>query len=146
MPDVPDEGAVHVASVVFPSRYLKPRPPFDLNKRVVWEPAPEQAALEVGLFYGRQLTTFETGVRLRFATRLSDGRVVMVAVRYRDFDDSQALDRLSHPHRVYALSAELWNAQPREAIADCAAFAWSNVQDGQAVLIWEITGLSIHRN
>jgi hypothetical protein len=146
MPEMPAAGAVHVASVVFPTRYLKPRPPLELNKPVFWESAPEQGALEVGLFYGRQLATFAPGMRLRFWTRLSDGRVVMVAVRNTEFDDTQAVDRLSRPHKAYALSAQLWNAQPGKAIAHCAAFVWNDVRDGQAVLVWEITGLSIHRN
>jgi hypothetical protein len=146
MPDVPDEGAVHVASVVFPSRFLRLRPPLEANEDVQWEPAPEQGALEVGLFYGRRLATFAPGARLRFWTSLSDGRVAMVAVRNTDLDGAQVLERLSGTHEMSALSAELWNAPPGEAIADCAAFVWNDVRDGQAVVIWEITGLSIHRN
>jgi hypothetical protein len=147
MPDVPDAGAVHVASVVFPSRYLRPWPPLQLSKPVSWEPAPERGALAVGLFYGRQLTRPEPPTRLRFATRLSDGRFVMIAVRnVVDFDDSQAVDRLSSPHEEYVLSDELRNARPGEVIADCAAIVWSDVQDGQAVSLWEITDLSVHRN
>jgi hypothetical protein len=146
MPDVPDAGAVHVASVIFPSRFLTPRPQLMLNKPVRWEPAPEEGALELGLFYGGRMTNFEPGVRLRFATRLSDGRVVMIAVRSTDFDGGKVLEQLSGPHRYYALSGELWNASPGDAIPDCAAFVWSEVRDGQAVVIWEITGLSIQRN
>lgn len=146
MPDVPDDGAVHVASVVFPSRFLRPRPPLKPNETVFWEPAPELGALEVGVFYGRQLATFASGSRLRFWTRLGDGRVVMVAVRNTDADATHVVDRLSRPNTMYALSAALWNASPGEAIASCAAFVWSDVRDGQAVVIWEVTGLSIHRN
>ena len=86
MPEVPDRGAVHVASIVFPSRFLKRRPPLELRTPVRWEPAPEQGALEIGLFYGNRLATFAPGSTLRFATGLRDGRVVMVAVRSTDDD------------------------------------------------------------
>ena len=48
-----------------------------------------------------------------------------------------------YPRVGFILSAELWNAPPGEVVSDCAAFAWSQVLDGQAVMIWEITGLSI---
>lgn len=146
MPEVPAAGAVHVASVIFPSRFLKPRPSLMLSKPVFWEAAPEEGALEVGLFYGGPMANFEPGVRLRFATRLSDGRSVMIAVRSTDFDGGRVLDQLSGCHRYYALSGELWNASPGYVIPDCAAFVWSDVRDGQAVAIWEITGLNIQRN
>lgn len=145
MPDLPDKGVAHVASIVFPSPFLRHRPSLRLTKPMFWELAPQQGALEVGLFYGRRLATFAPPARLRFWTRLSDGRVVMVAVRSTDFDD-QVLDPLRRPHKTYPLSAEFWNSPPGEAIEDCSALLWSDVKDGQAVVIWEISGVSISRN
>lgn len=148
MPEMPDSGAAHVASVIFPARFLRAGATLQLNKPVFWEEAPDQGALEVGFFYGKRLLdqgSFGRAV-LRFTTSLSDGRVVMVATCCVNFDEERILGQSMGQHKMHAMSPELWALPPGQELKDCDFFVWSDVKDGEAVAIWAISGVNIRRD
>lgn len=149
MPQLSDTGAVHVASVVFPSRFLAPGPAPCPTERVYWLAAPENGAVELGLFYTRVLPhkmRFEHGARPRLTTSLQDGRFVLAVTRETEFDEARVLGGFLGQRRVYALSRELWESHPGDVLAGCAGFLWSDVRDGGAVVIWDIRGVDIRRD
>jgi hypothetical protein len=148
MPAMSDSGAVHVASVIFPTRFLRTGAPLELNKSVFWEGSPDRGALEVGFFYGKHLLDQRSvgPAVLRFRTSLSDGRVVMVITRCTDFAEERILEQSCGQHRMYAFSPELWALSPGQELKDADLFAWNDVKDGEAVAIWAISGANIRRN
>jgi hypothetical protein len=150
MPALPNNGVAHVASVIFPSRFLRTGTPAKLTKPVHWFPAPDQGALEVGFFYGRVRATYESpkaaGLGVKFFATLSDGRVFTVVARHTEFAEKQILDQCFREHRVYAFDPELWKLAPGERLKDLDMFPWSDVKDGEAIAVWAITGVDVRRD
>lgn len=91
-PPTPDIGAAHVASIIFPTIFLKLPEPQGTEKKplIIFEPAPLGKA-EVGFFYSREdaatlePTLLQIGQPI-VCTTLNNGETITVVVRQADFD------------------------------------------------------------
>jgi hypothetical protein len=149
----PDVGAVHVASVVFPTDYLKKTDtPIGTAKKplTIFSPAPSGSAVEVGFFYSREPAEalepklVKIGKPLIRAT-LDNGESVSIVVRQAKFDPaflptrekSEGIKKLVHV--VIPVGAEM---------SDLTAAVWNSpADDGTGCLyIVEVGGVAARRN
>jgi hypothetical protein len=149
----PDTGAVHVASVLFPTDYLRnTESPMATAKRplTVLTPAPAGGSIEVGFFYSREpVETLEgklakVGMPL-FRVTLDNGESVSMVVRQTGFDKGF----LPPPEKLKKLGGTVHVEIPGGTeMSDLTAAAWNcPVEDGSGTLfVAEIGGVTLRRN
>ena len=148
-PETPSVGVVQVASIMFPTDFLRGTiPPFKSGlKRLPITLAPPGHAIEVGLFYSRADPP-TTRTELENAERscldyfsLPSGENVALAWCVIPFDP--ALIPPPSKGVGHALSGA---PKPGEAIENCGGVAYSIPPDGQMLTLVEINGATIKRN
>jgi hypothetical protein len=148
----PEAGAVHVASVLFPTDYLRnAAAPQGTAKRPLklFTPAPPGGAVEVSFFYSREAS--ET-LEAKFAklclpllrVTLDNGESVSIMVRKTEFDNKF----LPPPEKLEKLSGPVHIEMPAGTeMSDLTAAVWNSpVEDGTGTLIIaEIGGVALRR-
>jgi hypothetical protein len=149
----PDSGAIHVASVLFPTDYLKStKVPEGTAKRplTILTPAPPGKAVEVSYFYSREPAEtlgpkFAKLCIPLFRVTLDNGDSVSIVVRQTEFDKRF----LPPPEQMQRLS-DTTNVEipPGTETPNLTAAVWNDpVENGFGTLIVaEIGGVTLRRN
>jgi hypothetical protein len=149
--EIPLKGAVHVASIVFPSDHLVlPQPAGSSGKPVViFGDAPLGNAVEVGFFFSREdlINMEDRFLRIGkpiLGTTLEDGTVVSVVVREIEFDASvlPQQEKLNNA-ACTVLSRELHQIEHEQG--DFTGLFWTKPADGQTFFLYEIGGVALRR-
>jgi hypothetical protein len=149
-PVVPKTGAVHVASVIFPTDYLTADAPKSTKQKPIFIfEAPAGRAVEVGFFYSQEGVA---ALEPKFSsigipcvcTTLDNGHSVSTVVRVRDFDPS-VLPKSNVPSNGVHLFDED-GLGPGEALTDLHALLWNDPKKDGSLQIIEIGGVKIRRN
>lgn len=152
-PETPIVGAVHVASIVFPSDFLvqAKRPEGTYRKPlIIFGDVPPGKAFEFGFFYSREGID---DLRDRFlsvgkplcSSKLADGTTVSLVSRVIDFDRSA----LPPPVQLTAAPGHILPkeaADPHFEQKGLTAHFWNQPEDGKALMMYEIGGISLRRN
>lgn len=148
-PATPSVGVVQVASILFPTDFLRGRiPPFQpCRKRIALPLAPPGHAIEIGVFYSRdEPSAAKTNLNKAGGTSLGyfslpDGENVVIAAREVPFKP-EAIPQLYEWGRIgYALSGA---PEVGTSIDNCGAtMLHHKPMDGEIATLAEINGLTI---
>jgi hypothetical protein len=148
----PDIGAVHVASIIFPTEFLKLPEPQATQKKplIIFGAAPLEKAVEIGFFYSREdPATLEPKLlqigRPIVCTTLDNGEMITVVAREADFDRAvlPSQDKLDKSpgnilsKHVHAIESEMTNL---------TGMFWNAPGDGKTLMLIEVGGISLRRN
>jgi hypothetical protein len=147
----PDIGAAHVASLVFPTDHLQGGPPDATYKKpilIIGDGIPGKA-VEVGIFFSREpIKTLATklsvvGMPVCY-TSLASGETVSMVVRQANFDPSglPTSEMLSRAG-MHLLDRD---AVPDTEVSGLMAAFWNQPNDGGALHLVEIGGITLRRN
>ena len=151
-PPTPDIGAAHVASIIFPTEFLKLPEPQGIPKKplIIFGAAPPGKAVEIGFFYSREDPATLEPKLLQIGhpivcTTLDNGEMITVVAREADFDravlpSQDKLDKSSsniHSKDVHAIKDELKNL---------TGMFWNDPGDVGSLMIIEVGGMSLRRN
>jgi hypothetical protein len=150
--EIPQVGAAHVVSVIFPSDYLVLSEPAGTYRKplIILGEAPLGKAIEIGFFFS---TEEMSALEPRFlaigkpllSTKLDNGKSVSVVARVIDFDRSALPTQLQldgAPGRI--LSREI-NEIERERTGLTGLF-WNSPADGGSLMLYEVGGVTLRRN
>jgi hypothetical protein len=151
-PPTPDIGAAHVASIIFPTEFLKLPEPQGTPKKplIVFGAAPPGKAVEIGFFYSREAPATLEPKLLQIGhpivcTTLDNGEMITVVAREADFDRAvlPSQDKLNKTPMnvlskdVHAIKDELKNL---------TGMFWNNPGDVGSLMMIEVGGISLRRN
>jgi hypothetical protein len=152
-PKTPDVGAVHVASILFPTDYLKlTEEPKGTHKKplFIFDAAPAGQAVEMGFFYSRedQAAMEERYLRIGHpivCTTLESGEHVTAIARITEFDRSllpsqEIMDKT--PGNI--LSKEV--LEIKDSLPNLTASFWNAPGDGGTLKLIEVGGIVLKRN
>ncbi len=144
----PENGAVHVVSLVFPTDYLRLPPPESTYKKPMLfvDAAPPGKAVEFGFFFSRepQVTAepkfIQIGVPLVHAS-LDNGETVWVVARETEFDRAiiPSEDRWSRNLRVADKKAFL---DEGVELRNLTSMFWNTPKDGEILWVMEMSGVT----
>jgi len=148
-PLVPETGAVHVASVLFPTDYLTADAPKSTKQKPIFIfEAPAGRAVEVGFFYSLEgVAALEPkfskiGVPC-ICTTLDNCHSVLTVVRVRDFAPN-VLPKSDLPSSgVYMFDED--GLGPGGALTNCHAVLWNDPKKDGLLKMIEIGGVQIRR-
>jgi hypothetical protein len=148
----PETGAVHIASVIFPTDYLSiTEEPRGTHKKplLIFEAAPPGQAVEFGFFYSYE---DEVSMEKRYArigqsivcTTLDNGERVTILVRITEFDRAclPSQDQADKAPGLI-LSKDVFNTE-RE-LSNLTATFWNDPKDGETLRLVEIGGMKLRR-
>jgi hypothetical protein len=150
--EIPERGAVHLMSAIFPSDHLVlPEPTATYRKPLlIFGDPPAGRAIEFGFFVSREnlFAMEERFLRIGkpiVGSLLDDGNTVTVVVRETDFDPSvlPPQERLESS-TCTVLSPELYAIQGVQG--GFGGLFWTKPKDGEALFLYEIGELSLRRN
>jgi hypothetical protein len=153
-PETPETGAVHVASVIFPSDHMVQSQPTGSYRKplIIFGDAPLGKAFDFGFFFSREDSKALEDRFLRIgqplcSTKLADGTTVSLVSRLIDFDPSvlpnqQQMDGTAG--RI--LSPEIKRLNDGEEVSGLTAMFWNAPKDGESLTLYEIGGVSLRRN
>lgn len=152
LPSIPDDGALHVTSIVIPTRYLsKSEVPLRLRKPLRWiTPAPKGHAAEIGVFLHvvpmEDMEPHLDGIGTPLASaKLASGVTVSLVGRNRPFDPTSIEEKFQSSVRFERLTREDW-LQPGESQSDLSMVIWNDpIADGGLQLI-ELGSVDVKRN
>jgi hypothetical protein len=149
----PPIGAVHVASVIFPTDDLSlTEEPISKHKKplIIFDAAPPGRAVEFGFFYSLE---DDAAMEERYArigksivcTTLDSGEYVTVVARITEFDKA-CLPSQEQADKApgHILSKEVLNIE-RE-LSHLTATFWNEPKDGETLRLVEIGGMGLRRN
>ena len=147
-PKTKQGGVSHVASLVFPTGFLKGNLIVGKeSKKILWiQPAPDGRAVEIGVFFTYEKPAIATnkylgGVTQIFSTKLLNGQNVLMAGQKIDFDSNRTREKFSHM-RGKAIRPEL-GLDPGESITNATFHFYNSPKDGETFWITEIGGLNV---
>lgn len=145
----PDQGAVHVLSLIFPTDFLRLQEPTYNRKKpvLIMEAAPAGSAVQVGFFYSKENgkpmeeKLLQVGHPL-FYFALKNGETVWLVAKAIPFDSSSlpsgplgmSPDGVLDPAAIPAPGTEKKNL---------TAIFWNSPKDGDPFYIWEVGGGTI---
>jgi hypothetical protein len=152
-PRTPRTGAAHVASIIFPTDYLRimDEPKGTRKKPLfIFEPAPPGQAIEFGIFYSRE---DEAAMEERYRqigqaivhTTLEGGEQVTVVARISSFDQAW----LPLPAQMNTTRGNIISRAVLDTSGDLpnlTATLWNESGDGGTLKLVEIGGASLKRN
>ena len=149
--ETPARGAVHVASIIFPSDYLVHAKPEGTYRKplIIFGDVPPGKAFEFGFFYSREEID-DLGERLEkvgeplFSTKLDDGTTVTLVSRLIVFDPSvlPTPEQLRGAHgRIFSKEA----TKPEYEKTGLTGHFWNQPDDGKSLIMYEIGGLALRR-
>jgi hypothetical protein len=148
--ETPERGAVHVASVIFPSDHLVlPEPSGTYRKPLLFfGEAPLGKAVEFGFFFSRESVDaleerfVRADAKPLIGTTLDNGTVVSVATRQIDFDGSvlPTQDKLNCASCT-PLSREIYEIEGEKK--DFTGLFWTKPDTGQILFLYEIGGIGL---
>jgi hypothetical protein len=148
----PEIGAVQVASIIFPTEFLKLPEPQGTAKKplIIFRAAPQGKAVEIGFFYSREEpATLEPKLlkigRPVVCTKLKNAETITVVAREADFDrtvlpSQTQMDKSSGnilSKEVHAIKTEMKNL---------TGMFWNAPVDGGSLMMIEVGGMSLRRN
>jgi hypothetical protein len=148
----PDIGAVHVASIIFPTEFLKLPEPQGTPKKplIIFGAAPPGKAVEIGFFYSREAAATLEPKLLQIGypivcTTLDNGEMITVVGRVSDFDRAvlPSQDRLEKsPMNILAKNVHTI----KDELNNLTGMFWNDPGDGGSLMLIEVGGMSIRRN
>lgn len=156
MPDIPEQGAVLVARLVFPTAFLNSHTDKkqNLKKPVVYiMPAPDTQAVEFGVFYSKEHpnTLEEKLVKVStpmFFITLPNGQYVSLVTRYTNFDaDTAKTQFIEKSRKASFVDLSLEEISKHKVHKNLSAFLWNAPkEEEQGILeLWEAHGISFSR-
>jgi hypothetical protein len=148
----PDHGLLHVASLIFPTDYLRGQAKSGKPKKplLVIPSAPRGRAVVVGIFYSREDPNLfcQGGVKPIYISKLTTGEYVSVAVGERAFDINELGKLPSTVSNFQALTKQAATLQPGDIRDGMTAMLYNdpNEDDHRRLLLVEIGGVSIRKN
>lgn len=148
-PATPTEGAALVASLIFPTAFLK-QPPREGSARrplVVVNAGPRAEAVEVGFFYSRmpnahlEPSLSKIGHPL-FWAQLDSGETVSIVARNRDFDPKS----LPSSEQMNRSKMNPLRSHIEDELENLTAAFWNEPKDGGALQVMEISGVRMRKN
>jgi hypothetical protein len=151
-PPTPEVGTAHVASIIFPTEFLKlPQPQGTLKKPlIIFDAAAPGKAVEVGFFYSREEQATLEPKLLKIGhpivwTKLDNGEMITVVVREADFDrtvlpSQDTLDR--SPGKILSKDVHAIKGEMR----NLTGTFWNEPGDGGTLMLIEVGGISLRRN
>jgi hypothetical protein len=151
-PPTPHIGGAHVASIIFPTEFLKLPEPQGTPKKplIIFGAAPSGKAVEIGFFYSREAPATLESKLLQIGhpivcTTLDNGEMITVVARETDFDRTTlpSQDKLDNSpgrilsKRVHAIESEMTNL---------TGMFWNTPGDGGSLVLIEVGGMSLRRN
>jgi hypothetical protein len=148
----PDIGAAHVASIIFPTEFLKLPEPQSTPKKplIIFGAAPPGKAIEIGFFYSREAPATLEPKLLQIGhpivcTTLDNGEMITVVGREADFDSAvlPSQDKLDKsPMNILAKNVHTIKDQ----LKNLTGMFWNDPGDGGSLMLIEVGGMSIRRN
>lgn len=155
MPDVPEDGAILVARLVFPTAFLNSQAyEPNLKKQVVFiMPAPDTQAVEFGIFYSKEHPSTLEEKLLKVSTpmffiTLPNGQYVSLVSRYTNFDAETAKKQfIQKTAKASFVDLSLEEIKDTETYDNLSAFLWNVPEEHeQGILeLWDVHGISLTR-